>query len=180
MTDSQPPLNEPSSMTFEQALATHSDDSAIVDVDEPCQQMVLFHLSGQPFALPGQAVSEILKGDTPVYFVPGLPASTKGVIHLRGKIESLITLQPLLGLPESDTEGMILIVRAAGISSAVRIDQLDDVCELPISAFKPAPATLASSLRPYVSALWQPSEQRTATALLDVDALFKAYQQGLG
>ncbi|XQU09966.1 hypothetical protein P4544_18050 [Halomonas sp. LY9] len=33
--------------------------------------------------------------------MPGLPSSTEGVIHLRGNIESLITLQPLLGLPIS-------------------------------------------------------------------------------
>lgn len=180
MTDSPRPDSDPQGMTFEQALSERSDDTAIVDVDEPSQQVVLFHLSGQPFALPGHAVSEILKGDTSVYFVPGLPNSTEGVIHLRGTIESLITLQPLLGLPASRGEGMLLMVKGAGIRSAVRIDQLDDVCELPMSAFKTPPETLTSTLRPYVSALWQSDDARHATPLLDPDALFQAYQQGLG
>ncbi|WP_404376032.1 chemotaxis protein CheW [Vreelandella aquamarina] len=182
MTDSPQPTHESQGVTFEQALSERSDETTIVDVDEPSQQVVLFQLSGQPFALPGQAVSEILKGDTPVYFVPGLPASTEGVIHLRGNIESLITLQSLLGLTDThaNAEGMILVVHGAGIHSAVRIDRLDDVCDLPVSAFKTPPETLPSALRPYVSALWQPSEHQSATALLDPDALFKAYQQGLG
>ena len=179
MTDSRQPDPEAGD-TFAQAFSEHSDDTAIVDVDEPSQQVVLFQLSGQPFALPGHAVSEILKGDTPVYFVPGLPDSTEGVIHLRGQIESLITLQPLLGLPTTPADGMLLIVKGAGIRSAVRIDQLEDVCELPVSALKTPPDTLASTLRPYVSALWQPSDGQPVTALLDPDALFQAYQQGLG
>ncbi|WP_404343856.1 chemotaxis protein CheW [Vreelandella venusta] len=180
MTDSPRPASEPQGATFEQALSERNDDTTIVDVDEPSQQVVLFQLSGQPFALPGHAVSEILKGDTPVYFVPGLPSSTEGVIHLRGTIESLITLQPLLGLTASQDEGMLLMVKGANLRSAVRIDRLDDVCELPISAFKAPPETLSSTLRPYVSALWQADDERHATPLLDPDALFQAYQQGLG
>lgn len=180
MTDSPRPDSESQGITFEQALSERNDDLTIVDVDEPSQQVVLFQLSGQPFALPGHSVSEILKGDTPVYFVPGLPSSTEGVIHLRGNIESLITLQPLLGLPISQGEGMLLMVKGAGLRSAVRIDRLEDVCELPISALKAPPETLTSTLRPYVSALWQADDEQRATALLDPDALFQAYQQGLG
>ncbi|BCB60004.1 MULTISPECIES: chemotaxis protein CheW [Halomonadaceae] len=179
MTDS-PRTAPEANATFAQAFNARGDETAIVEVDEPSQQVVLFQLSGQPFALPGQAVSEILKGDTPVYFVPGLPDSTEGVIHLRGQIESLITLQPLLGLAPSQTDGMMLVVKGAGIRSAVRIDQLQDVCELPISALKTPPDTLPSALRPYVSALWQSDDTQRATALLDPDALLQAYLQGLG
>lgn len=87
------------SLSLEEALARQSNDDTIIDVDEPCQQLVLFRLAEQRFALPGSAVNEILNGDQPVYFVPGLPASTEGVIHLRGNIESVVTLQALLGLP---------------------------------------------------------------------------------
>lgn len=183
-------------LSLEEALARQSNDDTIIDVDEPCQQLVLFRLAEQRFALPGSAVNEILNGDQPVYFVPGLPASTEGVIHLRGNIESVVTLQALLGLPPAEQTGMLLVVTAAGIRSAVRIDYLEDVCDIPTSALKPAPDTLSSQLMPYVSALWQPdvtpeetSEKETngaslggsaAIALLDPDALFNAYQQGLG
>lgn len=168
--------------TLDEALAVHSDaDEAVVDVEEPTQQLVLFRLHGQRFAFPGSAVSEILPSDQPVYYVPGLPASTEGVLHLRGKIESIISLHPLLNLPPPDGQpcGVILLVSAAGIRSGVRIEQLDDVCEVPQSVLHAPPETLSSTLRPYVSALWQIDEQN-ALALLDPEALFSAYQQGLG
>ncbi|WP_035580806.1 chemotaxis protein CheW [Halomonas sp. TG39a] len=167
--------------TLEEALATHDDAERVVDVDEPTQQLVLFRLNGQRFALPGSAVSEILPSDQPVYYVPGLPASTEGVLHLRGKIESVISLHQLLNLPtpEGPPSGMMLLVNAAGISSGVRIEQLDDVCEVTQSLLQAPPETLPAALRPYVSALWQVDE-RQALALLDPEALFDAYQQGLG
>jgi purine-binding chemotaxis protein CheW len=175
--------NSSSSATqsLEEALAIHRADDNVVDVDEPTQQLVLFRLNGQRFALPGSAVSEILPSNQPVYYVPGLPTSTEGVLHLRGKIESVIGLNQLLGLatPDSPAQGMILLVSAAGIRSGVRIEQLDDVCEIAQSLLQPPPDTLSSTLLPYVSALWQIEEYQTL-ALLDPEALFSAYQQGLG
>lgn len=167
--------------TLEEALAANGDTETVVDVDEPTQQLVLFRLNDQQFALPGSAVSEILPSDQPVYYVPGLPPSTEGVLHLRGKIESVISLHQLLGLPtpEGTSKGMILLVRAAGITSGVRIEQLDDVCEVAQSMLQSPPETLTGTLRPYVSALWQ-IDERQALALLDPEALFDAYQQGLG
>lgn len=167
--------------TLEEALALNSDTETVVDVDEPTQQLVIFRLNGQQFALPGSAVSEILSSDQPVYYVPGLPTSTEGVLHLRGKIESVISLHQLLGLPtpEGTSKGMILLVRTAGITSGVRIEQLDDVCEVAQSMLQAPPETLPGTLRPYVSALWQ-IDERQALALLDPEALFDAYQQGLG
>lgn len=74
---------------------------------------------------------------------------------------------------------MILLVSAAGITSGVRIEQLDDVSEVTQSILQAPPETLSGTLRPYVSALWQ-RDEREALALLDPEALFDAYQQGLG
>lgn len=164
-----------------EALAAQGDARSVVDVDEPTQQLVLFRLNNQRFALPGSAVGEILPSDQPVYYVPGLPVSTEGVLHLRGNIESVISLHQLLGLPtpENPSHGMILLVNAAGMSSGVRIEQLDDVCDVAKSMLQAPPETLSNTLRPYVSALWQ-IDERQALALLDPEALFDAYQQGLG
>lgn len=173
----EPPLTQ----TLDEALAANRVDESVVDVDEPTQQLVLFRINGQRFALPGSAVSEILPSEQPVYYVPGLPPSTEGVLHLRGKVESVIRLQPLLGLAtqEDAPSGMILLLNAAGIRTGVRIEQLDDVCDIAQSLLKPPPETLSSALLPYVSALWQ-MDERQALALLDPEALLSAYQQGLG
>lgn len=177
------PVDHPNDVlqSLDEALAANSNAESVVDVEEPTQQLVLFRIAGQHFALPGTAVNEILPGDQPVYFVPGLPASTEGVLHLRGKIESVISLHQLLGLaaPDGEPRGMILLVNAGGLRSGVRIEQLDDVCDVAQSNLQPPPETLSSTLLPYVSALWQ-MDERQALALLDPEALFNAYQVGLG
>ncbi|PRY64177.1 purine-binding chemotaxis protein CheW [Vreelandella songnenensis] len=174
-------VSDHGALTLDQALNEYDAATGVVDVEEPSQQLVLFRLAGQRFALPGSAVKEIISHDQPVYFVPGLPASTEGVLHLRGHIESVILPHALLGLapPTAPASGMILLVAAAGIRSGVRIEQLDDVCDVPHSLLKAPPETLSESLRPFVSALWQP-EEGAAAALLEPEALFDAYQQGLG
>lgn len=181
MSDDSSASQDIDALSLDEALAAHSDDGRIVDVEEPTQQVVLFRLGTQRFALPGSAVHEILGRDQEVYYVPGLPASIEGVIHLRGAIESVIRLQPLLGLPApSAAQGMILLVKGAGLRSGVRIDHLDDVCAMPQSAFKDAPDTLPEALHPFVAALLHENDARDATALLDADALMAAYRAGQG
>ncbi len=167
----------------------------VVNVDEPTLQLVVFSLAGQRFALPGENVTEILGGDQSVYLVPGMPASVEGVINLRGEIESVITLYSLLQLtfpgtdlpgtdlpgpapPGSVAAGMILMAQTEGMRSGLRIDQLEDVCDVPRSVLKTPPAALPSHLRPYVTALWEQTHQ--AVAVLNLDALFHDYRQGLG
>ncbi|HSP31542.1 MAG TPA: chemotaxis protein CheW, partial [Halomonas sp.] len=71
--DSQTNDQQHPTQTLDGAFAAHRDAETIVDVEEPTQQLVLFRIGGQRFALPGSAVNEILPHDQPVYFVPGLP-----------------------------------------------------------------------------------------------------------
>ncbi|WP_447555148.1 chemotaxis protein CheW [Vreelandella sp. EE22] len=172
-------MTQPSPPSLEQALARQREAQKHIELDEPTRQLVLFRLEGQRFALPGSAVSEILSGDQSVYFVPGLPATIEGVIHLRGVIESVITIRSLLGLPPNERAGMILLVHAGAMRTGIRIDQLDDVCEVNISALKPPPDTLAHTLRPFVSALIQSGEHETTT-VLDAEAMLTAFQAGQG
>ncbi|CAM4071615.1 chemotaxis protein CheW [Vreelandella rituensis] len=164
----------------------------VVNVDEPMTQLVVFSLAGQRFALPGENVTEILGGDQSVYLVPGMPASVEGVINLRGEIESVITLYSLLQLTFPDTDlpgpappgsvaaGMILMAQTEGMRSGLRIEQLEDVCDVPKSVLKPPPAALPSHLRPYVTGLWEQEQTQQAVAVLNLNALFRDYRQGLG
>lgn len=172
-------MSDPSALGLDEALARQGEAHTRVDVDEPARQLVLFRLGGQRFALPGSAVREILDGQQSVYFVPGLPDDIEGVIHLRGAIESVITLERLLDLPAPPAgAGMLLLVDAAGIRTGVRIEALEDVCEVSESALKP-PEALNDTLAPFVTALLH-RDAREAIALLDADALLTAFQAGQG
>ncbi|WP_409335772.1 chemotaxis protein CheW [Halomonas sp. PAMB 3232] len=171
--------NDDSRLDLEQALSSQGAGCSGLEVDEPTQQVVLFRLAGQRFALAGSVVSEILSGEQSVYFIPGLPDTIEGVIHLRGTIESVITLERLLGLEASRSDGMILLVRGDAITTGVRIEQLDDVCDVVISALRPPPETLPEALKPFVGAVIH-RDEREAIALLDAQALLSAFQAGQG
>ncbi|WP_447957059.1 chemotaxis protein CheW [Vreelandella sp. EE7] len=151
------------------------DPPGLSEADEPTEQLVLFRLAGQRFALKGHHVSEILSGDQSVYFVPGAGDYVEGVIHRRGRIESVMTLHTLLGLHPAGAGGMVLFVNAASIRTGVRIEALEDVCEVKVSALKTPSRAQAEALAPFVCALIESALHETIH-VLDADALLSALQ----
>ncbi len=152
----------------------------IVDVNEKEVKLVIFTLAGQSFALYGQAIKEILAREEPLYFVPGMPASVLGVVNLRGDIESVITLNALLQLPQSQATapGPLLLGQSSCLRSAIRVDELIDVVDVPQSQLHQPPDSLPESLRPYACALCEFNQQ--PVTVLDLERVFAAYLQGLG
>ncbi|WP_252106097.1 MULTISPECIES: chemotaxis protein CheW [unclassified Halomonas] len=179
MTTPTPPSRDAEHASLSRALEDNRVDASPTALEEPTRQLVLFRLAGQRFAFDGAHVREILSGEAPVYFVPGVARSVEGVIHLRGHIESVIALHALLGLTPSDGVGRVLLVEAAGLRTGVRIDQLDDVCDVALSALKAPPETLDTALKPFVDALIHQSASE-AIVVLDADALLTAFQAGQG
>jgi purine-binding chemotaxis protein CheW len=152
----------------------------IVDVDEPTVKLVIFALGGKFFAFRGQFIKEVLPGDERLFYVPGMPASVQGVINVRGDIESVILLHNLLDLPspEEMVSGSILLGQASDMHSGIRVDELLDVVDLPLSQLQNPPESLPESLQPYVAALVDFSGK--PVALLDIEKVFADYQEGLG
>ena len=152
----------------------------VVDVDEPSVKLVIFALGERFFAFRGEFIREVLQGSEPLFFVPGMPASIEGVINVRGDIESVILLHQLLQLaaPQDLSSSSILLSRAAGLHTGVRVDELVDVVDLPTSQLQPPPESLPESLRPYVAALIDFSGK--PVALLDIEKIFADYQAGQG
>jgi len=138
-----------STATLEQVLALRGSAAAqIVEVDEPMAKLVVFELGGDRFALRGEGVREILAG-MPVFFVPGCPAQIEGVINLRGSVESVLRIDDALGLAPEKGEGAraMLLVEAAGIRSAIRVERVVDVRDVLESAIEPPPGALAEALQ---------------------------------
>ena len=157
---------------------SHQD---IVDVDEPVIKLVIFRLGEQHFALAGESVKEVLPGTETVFYVPGMPASVEGVINVRGDIESVVQLHALLQLPSTVEKSSlhltsILLARSKQMHSGLRVDRLLDVLDVAQNQVQPPPEALPDYLKPYVSGLLQ--FNGLAVAVLDVDALFNAWQTG--
>lgn len=169
---------------LEQLLAQqHTREHDIVDVDEPVIKLVIFSLAEHYFALPGAAIKEVLQGDEAVFFVPGMPSSVEGVMNVRGDIESVIRLNGLLQLPDSIEKkslhsSSILLGRGNDMHSGLRVDWLLDVVDIALSQIQPAPDALPEYLQSYVTGVLKFSG--FAVAVLDIDALFSAWQKGQG
>ena len=154
--------------------------STVVDVEEPNVKLVIFTLGDKYFAFRGEFVQEVLPGNERLFYVPGMPASVQGVINVRGDIESVILLHALLQLtePEKTIPSSILLTKASGMKSGIRVDELLDVVDLPLSQLRNPPESLPENFRPYVAALVDFAGK--PVALLDVEKVFSNYQAGLG
>ena len=167
---------------LEQVLRQRQNSNQdIFDVDEPVIKLVIFSLGEQHFALAGESVKEVLPGTETVFFVPGMPASVEGVINVRGDIESVVQLHALLQLPSTVEKSSlhltsILLARSKHMHSGLRVDRLLDVLDVAQNQVQPPPEALPDYLKPYVSGLLQ--FNGLAVAVLDVDALFNAWQTG--
>lgn len=155
----------------------------IIDVEEPSVKLVIFKLGERAFAFVGAAIREVLPGNEPVFFVPGMPASVEGVMNVRGDIESVIRLHNLLNLSgdhevKKTPSASILLGQGAGMHSGLRVDQLLDVVDIPQSQIQATPETLPEGLRPFVTGLLE--FRGLAVAVLDLDKLFLAWQKGQG
>jgi purine-binding chemotaxis protein CheW len=95
--------------------------------DTTSQQLVVFSLGAEEYALPIGAVHEIIR-----YTEPRAVASEadwiRGVIGLRGKIIPIFDLAARMGLLELGTEpGKIVIVEAGTDQVGVMVDEVEDV-----------------------------------------------------
>lgn len=170
----------PQQLTLDNVLTQRREASReIVNVDEPTAKLVIFELHGEWYAFNGEKIREILS-QVDVFFVPGCPAFLEGVINVRGDIESVIGLNELFQLPESADRSSFsyLLGRGAGMSSGIRVDQVVDVVDIPLSNIHQPPGTLPEQLRAIVSGILQ--FKGKPVTVLDLDRIFADYSHKLG
>lgn len=136
--------------------------------EEEAVPMVVVSLDGQPFGIAGGPAREIVAGAR-IVPVPGAPPVIRGVILLRGEIEAVVDLRPVLGLEPVDVAAGSRIVMVVGhaLRAGLLVDAVEDVADVPGGAVKPAIATFDDRLRRMSSGTF-PYKGRDAV-LLDVD-----------
>lgn len=76
---------------------------------------VVFRAGGERFALPLDAVREVVLPQPPFARVPRCGAAVRGVMGLRGRVIAVVDLALLLGLPAAppgEREGQIVVLEA--------------------------------------------------------------------
>jgi purine-binding chemotaxis protein CheW len=153
-------------------------DKDIADVDEHTTRMVFFVVGGQLFAVKGASVKEIL-AYCEMAFVPGCPATMRGVINVRGDIESVVSLAGLLGLPEGEVtrKTSILLADGAGMRSGLIVDAVSDVAEIPDSAIQAVPCT--TSLNQQGIMTHTVTNRDKVATMIEIEPLFQNFARGL-
>jgi len=96
---------------------------------------VVFRVGSERFALPLEAVREVVVPQPPFARVPRCPDAVRGAMNLRGRVVAVVDLAPLVGLAPQPLEplgGQVLILdqgkRALGllIGGVVGVEPFDD------------------------------------------------------
>jgi purine-binding chemotaxis protein CheW len=129
----------------EDMTAAKSVESAI---DET--QLVSFEVAGQEYAFPIEEVQEIVQLPEHVTAIPNAAAHVLGVITLRNRLLSLVSLREMFGLPpaEVDDANKVVVVslgEGTGTSVGVVMDSIKEVLRVGRSAIDAMPALLSQN-----------------------------------
>jgi purine-binding chemotaxis protein CheW len=103
------------------------------------QQLVVFSLGAEEYALPIAAVHEIIRFSEP-RSVASEVAWIRGVIGLRGKIIPIFDLAARLELAATEREpGKIVILETGGGQVGVMVDEVEEVLTVDPEQLEPVP-----------------------------------------
>jgi purine-binding chemotaxis protein CheW len=130
-----------------------------------------FSISGGQFAVPLANVHEVIPY-TDVTPVPMAPHFLTGIINLRGRIVSVISLQLRFGLsqPVSSSDASILIIQNKGSLLGVQTDSIDSVIPLTAEQLSPPPSYSTAPYNDYMDAVAQ--GERHLIVILNSEKLF--------
>ena len=102
------------------------------------EQLVVFQLEAEEYAIPISQVKEIIRYNAATK-LPNTPRYMDGIINLRGKVISVIDLAGKFELlVEKNANKQALIVEAAGQEVGLVVDTVTEVIRLEESAIEPA------------------------------------------
>lgn len=121
-------------------FAEAEDEAESLDArlrQEPVLQMVGFFLGAQEFAVPTEAVQEVIKFTAPTR-LPAAPSFVAGIVNLRGRVTPLVRLRELLGvLDEGGERGgngddkFIIVCRRRGLQMGMMIERVHTMYRVP-------------------------------------------------
>lgn len=123
-----------------------------VELAEESVQFVIVTLAGQWYGFWGNVVASIAKVQT-VTPIPGTPDYMLGVMYYQGRVESVMDIKRLLGLPDTAITGKSRVVMATAgeVQSGILVDSVEDVVELPTRKIYEPLHTMEGANKEYVA-----------------------------
>jgi purine-binding chemotaxis protein CheW len=99
----------------------------------------LTRLEGLQIGFPAAAVREIVRA-VAIVSLPGAPEVVEGVINLHGQIVTVVDLRHRLALSSLpvEPEQFLVILQSSDRLIAVRVDDVEDVIDLPVASLQSA------------------------------------------
>lgn len=115
------------------------------------QQLVLFDLASEHYAIDSMNVREIIRMQA-ITRIPGAPPFVEGVINLRGKVTPVMDLRRRLGMEEGQEtkETRIVVVEVEGQDVGLIVDGVSEVLRIPVSVIEPTSTIVAPEEADYV------------------------------
>ena len=151
--------------------ANKQKDVKKMAADEKKVELVIFLLLEDYYAFIGSDIKEILSVGS-ITYVPGSPDFILGIINVRGDIESVFDIHKFLGLPDVKIvrKSRIAIADKDGVRSAILIDSVKDVIDVPANSIKPPISTLDKSIQEFV--VGETTYNKKNVTVFDVGKIF--------
>lgn len=144
-----------------------------VNVDEETRQILIIQLGGSLYAVEGRWVKEIL-GILPITFVPGLAEYFRGIVNVRGDLESVVDLSRFLGLGSVGDHSLnrILLVRRGQWTIGFLTDYVVDMADISVSKIQKEVKMMGALKREFVAGEFV--HKNETVILLDIGAIADA------
>jgi purine-binding chemotaxis protein CheW len=139
--------------------------------DSKVIQLVGFRLDGADYAIPITKIQEIILMK-PVTRLPQVPPFIEGLINLRGVVIPVISLRKRFDMParEVDDETRTIVLSLHDKVVGCIVDSVTRVMRLTGDQIQPAPTTVSTVARNYISGLAKLEDR--LLIVLDVERLF--------
>jgi purine-binding chemotaxis protein CheW len=156
-------------------------EKQVVNVEAERALFVVFHLLRDPlpqttarevYGLPALSVESIVPL-VKITYVPGTPSWIRGVVNVRGEIESVLDLRAVLGLGRAEVgpESRLLIAQERELRSGLLVDQVVDITEIPVAAISAPPMPQEGGKGIYVAG--EAEYAGTPLLILDLGEIFR-------
>ncbi|MDE3075246.1 MAG: chemotaxis protein CheW, partial [Chloroflexota bacterium] len=151
---------------------------AIQPADALYQQVVVFDLSNETYALDITYVIEIIR-ILPITPVPGAPYYVEGLLNLRGRVVAVVDLRKRFGLPLRATgeHSRIIVVQVGDDIVGAIVDAVSEVVTVSPDVMEPAGRVVTALDAEFIRGIAK--LEGRLVAVLNPDKILEFYGQGI-
>lgn len=115
-----------------------ADDAMTDTVHEAVEKVVVFRLGGEDYALPIDAVQEVVALPDRLTRVPGAPRLVEGIMNLRGKVVPIVDQGRRFGASTGGLGRRVIVTSVNGLQVGFAVDAVSEILSLTGDQIAPA------------------------------------------